>query len=1309
MEGSNDSAAAAPRHRCRGAIKWAWRVCALLIIASLGLLHLLPVLTNTAPVKAFVVRVASGVLNDSHVTIRTLKVAPLRRRLLLIRGLTLTPPGTAQEPAIELDQLECHWLPRALLSRRVRLLEVAGRGLSVNLRCADGEWNVLRLLPPTEEPLRLTDLRLPLPVQVDSVSADDVTLTADMPGVFNVRVDGISARGSARLREILAGRGDVELRTGPIRAAAGAHTVLAREGAVASLRFTNLAGRPKVSALLWVPALGGSIEGLGQTREAPLEAGLGAEFDLANLQMPRADLYARSPGLFDERMSLSLSGGPKYQLAGRSHFALDLAALKDMAPPALPDAQLEGWIAAETDLTGKFAIGPQLRAEARVTNTVYGGDIRAALPASLGGPLDGTLSGLRFIVSQNVDLRSGQRLEGLARVALLSTVDELSGEIEDSGSFTGRGIRNCMSMDVGLPALEFMDVRGSFSGEDMRVEAPGLGGLALPARATLRLSGDALLDPSRMVIDLEELSGRLGEVVPGFWLSGGSGAGLSRPHVSGGALLNVERAMDLMDGLDERLRAAAASVRMRGRLGGAFFAGGRLPGPIGCVLRGVADLRDISFDGESASVSLNRLGGFIAGGGSVDAGLWPGDLWLSAAGSLEAPKAAVEGLTVALKRAEGKVSARALRVESPGIQIDGAVDLDQAQASLPGADGETIRGRPLSVRIKGRAVASPLAGDLSVEDAAVEVGKFLQVTVPGFSLRGFGTDAAQLDAGLTVADLGELLDAVASWLPPELAGALPAASGSLSANGGIEGRLPLVEQLAARLASGKGLSLGPLFPLRDFCEQNAPLDIRARLSSPGISASKELGPGLTAGVSDVSVEAELNFAQGDGAARATVRIPQVELTPSPLPLRDFNLEAEVGLKDFDRVEVKKFDLSALGDVLSLRGSATLEGLSRFIEPPDAAALLEKLDLTARSEGTVRPGGLSVIEGLETSGEAGWKVELSLQGGEALRLRLEPRLNGLSVNYAGLLAVTDLTGGFGIEKRWDIIHAAPGGERLSQSLVAEERPSPAAGLDDELAEYATGADQLLAPAEAIELGDVSVLGMDLVQGFRAELAAHGADVEARRFFLRLLDGKLTGRLSLQGGPEGRRLRVRGEFGGIDLGRMLPDRMAEFRGDSQVAGSFTLTALLAGREALSYNPIKDVSGRLSVTHIGPKALDRLLLSLDPEGENPSIVRLRKLLKLGGPRGVDVRLQRGFVSIEVELQGLPRGLGKRYSIPRFNVGRALSSEKVLAVWQRAAPLVDLLGVIEVDGISISPDGTAGFVRAEDVESIPPGGDNE
>jgi hypothetical protein len=348
-----------------------------------------------------------------------------------------------------------------------------------------------------------------------------------------------------------------------------------------------------------------------------------------------------------------------------------------------------------------------------------------------------------------------------------------------------------------------------------------------------------------------------------------------------------------------------------------------------------------------------------------------------------------------------------------------------------------------------------------------------------------------------------------------------------------------------------------------------------------------------------------------------------------------------------------------------------------------------------SDASLRLGGLHVLEGLETEGEVGFTFAGTLERAEAINLRAEPRARNVGVRFRDLFSVAGVGGSAAFSKSWEILRDGPQPAALSRVLVQPaERPSEP-GLREVIEDFATAVDELTGPGRELELESASGLGVRLLRSLSVALDARGASVEVPRFYLRPLGGKMVGRMSFTPRPEGRELRLRSEFTNVDFREMLPPELRDFRGDAQVSGSVVFAAVLSEEAATGGNPLQDVSARVDITEMGAEALERLLLALDPKGERPAFVRLRQALRLAGPRKVELRLERGFVSIDVELQGLARGLFGRYSLPRFNVSRLFASGPARAAFERLAPLLRLLDVLGAEAIEVSPDGSARFVR--------------
>jgi len=76
------------------------------------------------------------------------------------------------------------------------------------------------------------------------------------------------------------------------------------------------------------------------------------------------------------------------------------------------------------------------------------------------------------------------------------------------------------------------------------------------------------------------------------------------------------------------------------------------------------------------------------------------------------------------------------------------------------------------------------------------------------------------------------------------------------------------------------------------------------------------------------------------------------------------------------------------------------------------------------------------------------------------------------------------------------------------------------------------------------------------------------------------------------------------------------------------------------------LQDMEFELEITRIGTRALERMLYALDPYEDNESIVRQRKLLRMGSVRWVTAGLKDGMLSTsgQVEVKGV------KLAIPRL-----------------------------------------------------------
>lgn len=1313
------------RRLCRKLLKWGFRIGASALIIVLLLLHLLPFITDTGLVKDLIARQMAGTLQGAHIRLETLRLAPLHKRLLLIEGLSIAPRERPDTPVLTVGTVECRWLPAALLGGGVHITALSVNAVRVDLRQEEGRWNFEDLLPPEErEPFRLAEFELPLDVRVDAATATDVALAIEMEGGITAGVEGISAEAACKLEGPL--RGAVALRAGAERVEVQVPQarVILREGLEVTGWARNDGAVARLSGAFSVAALAADLGPLGKLKPLPLAGGFRAEFDLDRLAMPLAEFDLQVPGLLSDALSVSLKSEPRWTLEGENILAADFGELAEALSLSLPDSVrswgVTGRILAVTEIAGRLEGLEPLHAYVQLTNRLFGYDVGARaeveLPLNAAGagdesgapsPLSADASGLRFSLTQEVDLVIRGGLGGASLTDLSCSVGSMRLAVPGLVEMEGSGLRADLSGDIALPTVGRLDVAGSLSLAEGALRSPEFGGVSLPVELSFRMDARDVLDPPISRVAFDVTSGSVGDLVPRFRLTGSAtGYGRRELAISGDAVLDVGEAVGLLDGLNEEVRAMVGTLQADGAATVGFEVGGRLPsdgaGGLRIAADGAALLSGMALGRGALEAAADRVESFYslalaidpqflpynvraearAGGGPVSVALGSDD---PVAGPL---------LAVSLERVDAELSGELSGLDLSHVGGELEVSVRGLEPAVPlGPGGALVALGPLSAQAGGRMAANPLAGDLTITDLHAQLPGIAQVTVPSLVVRGFGGDALEGRFRASLDDLGALLGLVVGVLPARITGSLPTVEGRANARIAFDGRLPLAERIVAALEGGRALPRPEFLPLGTFYERDVPLAVDAAFAVEDGAVSYELWPGLELDVPRIIAKGDAQLAQGSLAGEFSLQVPEVHLSGSPVPLEGFSLAADFSMRDFHEFAVRAFRMTGLGGALDVEASLRGSGLSRLQGVPTPGALLEQIDLAARSSGTLRPAALPVVEGLESSGEFQWDFGLILQRGDLLRVAVRPHLADLSLAYGDLFAVEGLDGRFDFSKEWRIVPAAEGdGEpALSQSMIAGRPQAAAAGMRAVVPEFATAADELLTPDDMLTVRSISVLGTELVRDLGIELVARGAAVSVPRFYLHPLGGKLVGAASFRPVEAGRQARIEGEFAGIDFRRMLPAGLRDFRGDARVNGTFMLGALISPEAATgpSYNPIKDVAAELDITEIGPDALDRLLLALDPKAANPSIVRARSALRLASPLRARASLEHGFFSADVELQGLVSGLITEYSIPRFNLANLFGAEMVRDVFRKSAVGLEALNLLDAELLETTPEG--------------------
>ncbi|HLG20693.1 MAG TPA: AsmA family protein [Bdellovibrionota bacterium] len=147
------------------------------------------------------------------------------------------------------------------------------------------------------------------------------------------------------------------------------------------------------------------------------------------------------------------------------------------------------------------------------------------------------------------------------------------------------------------------------------------------------------------------------------------------------------------------------------------------------------------------------------------------------------------------------------------------------------------------------------------------------------------------------------------------------------------------------------------------------------------------------------------------------------------------------------------------------------------------------------------------------------------------------------------------------------------------------------------------------ADTLRAGRVTAAGYALDQ-IQVDAGFDGTNFIVDRFAANLLGGSLWGRFVLLPLAHSLKLSMALEVVNLDMNQLVSQKVA---GDAQVSANARAELEVRRGSKLSGEGLLDeLQGQFHLTKIGDQALDRMILFLDPKGEDPSMVQARGLLK-------------------------------------------------------------------------------------------------
>jgi hypothetical protein len=266
-----------------------------------------------------------------------------------------------------------------------------------------------------------------------------------------------------------------------------------------------------------------------------------------------------------------------------------------------------------------------------------------------------------------------------------------------------------------------------------------------------------------------------------------------------------------------------------------------------------------------------------------------------------------------------------------------------------------------------------------------------------------------------------------------------------------------------------------------------------------------------------------------------------------------------------------------------------------------------------------------------------------------------------------------------------------GPVLSETVL-EEEPAPTEGIDP----YVNGVTVSSAiagydrAANGLRIDRVVAPPAPVIRQMQFVLRLDESRVVLDRLRFQTLDGKVHGQLTLLPVADVYRLHFWLEFTNLDFRRLLPERLQGLgEADARVSGNAEITLTVRERTyAADSVPLDDIDVRLFITRVGSAALDRLLLSFDPNAANPGLVSLRGKLKLARPKRVSVVLKRGLADVDVEFEGLAAQFVERQSVRYIPVATLLQQESLRKALSGLSSLQGLLQKLSASTLVIEDD---------------------
>jgi hypothetical protein len=370
------------------------------------------------------------------------------------------------------------------------------------------------------------------------------------------------------------------------------------------------------------------------------------------------------------------------------------------------------------------------------------------------------------------------------------------------------------------------------------------------------------------------------------------------------------------------------------------------------------------------------------------------------------------------------------------------------------------------------------------------------------------------------------------------------------------------------------------------------------------------------------------------------------------------------------------------------------------EPLATATLIKRLDATlfANVEGAFSHQAKQLLPGFDLSGNVRASARVDLSAARELALRCNLKTRDFGVLLANGTKVEGFRSDISINRTYSL--ATSQGESWTPLSTALVRPAPVVSanpgaavivgrIHDDLHGDLHGSrsfsiSRVTTKASGVSLVITALEGDLLFTQEKAGLSFFQAD---------LLGGTILARALLDLQPEVPSIALASSFSNLDITHLMPKEAGK-RGadqDAEITGEISLSAPLTAEQRELFEQLRLA---LNIRKIGANTIERALFSLDPYERNEQLVAQRKMLRLGGLKGLRATAVDGAFSMEGEarIKGVEVDLPK---VERLRISELPLRQELARNRGGIAALRSVLDMVRADTLVVGPKGELSLKR--------------